>query len=181
MTTRSYRGASYGYSGGKGLSELGGFIDYNDLSTTASPLELVSNTWTTLPNDGLGAFTNKTYAPQRVPELMDTSTGAIDTTYLSLGDTLLIRNDYSITPNTNNSLLQFRYQLGGGGGLYTLSTSMGRLDDGSGKPYKFSLSCDLIYMGDLNTLNNPILLQVNLSSDGSVVNSGSVIQLLKGD
>ncbi len=160
-------------------SNSGGFMDYNDTSTSSTPISLVSDTWTTIPNDGLGAFTNKTYKPDGdVVELIDTSTGAIDPTGLKLGDTILIRNDFTVTPSTNNSSLQFRYQLGTGAGSYTLEKRLGRLDEGSGSPYRFSLSPDLIYMGDTNTRDNLIYLQVKLSTGGTLVNAGSVIQLI---
>ena len=112
-------------------------------------------------------------------ELLNVSTGEIDPTELILGDSILIRNDYKINPNTNNALLEFRYQLGGGGNVYTLETTVGRLDDGSGKDYRFSLKPDLIYMGDLNTRDNPIKIQVKLSTNGTLLNAGSVIQLIK--
>ena len=159
---------------------LGGFIDYNDTSTSTTPITLVADTWTTIPNDGLGAFTNKTYKPDgNVTELMDTSTGAIDPTGLHLGDTILIRNDFTVTPNTNNASLEFRYQLGTGGGSYTLGKRLGRLDEGSGIDYRFSLNPDLIYMGDTNTRDNPITLQVKLSASGTLVNAGSVIQVVR--
>jgi len=164
---------------GSALSGGGGFIDYNDTSTSTTPISLVSDTWTTIPNDGLGAFTNKAYKPNGdVVELMDNSTGAIDPTGLKLGDTILIRNDFTVTPSTNNASLQFRYQLGAGAGSYTLEKRLGRLDEGSGSPYRFSLSPDLIYMGDTNTRDNPISLQVKLSTGGTLVNAGSVIQLI---
>ena len=156
-----------------------GFIDYNDTSTTTSPLVLVADTWTTIPNDGLGAFTNKAFAPKGVTELMD-SQGRIDPTQLALGDDFIVRNDFSVSPNINNALLKFRYELGNGGNTYQLETNLGRLDDGSGKYYKFSLTTDYIYMGDVNTLNNPIKLQVNLSTDGTLINAGSVIKVFKG-
>jgi len=94
---------------------------------------------------------------------------------------LLIRNDFTVNPNTNNALLEFRYELGTGGGLYTLSTTVGRLDDGSGKNYRFSLKPDLVYMGDTNTRDNLIKLQVRLSTNGTLVNAGSVIQLIRGN
>mgnify|MGYP003113160392 FL=1 len=153
-----------------------GFIDYND---TTGSISLVSDTWTTIPNNGQGAFSNDTYKPEGVTDLMDVSDGSIDPTDLNLGDTILIRNDFKVNPNTNNALLEFRYELGNGGGLYTLETTLGRLDDGSGKDYRFSLKPDLIYMGDTNTLNNPIRLQVKLSTNGTLLNAGSVIQLIK--
>lgn len=153
-----------------------GFIDYND---TTGPVALTADTWTTIPNNGQGAFSNDTYKPEGVTDLMDVSDGSIDPTDLTLGDTILIRNDFKVNPNTNNALLEFRYQLGNGGGLYTLETTLGRLDDGSGKDYRFSLKPDLIYMGDTNTISNPIRLQVKLSTNGTLLNAGSVIQLIK--
>lgn len=154
-----------------------GFIDYND---TTGDITLIADTWTTILNDGQGAFSNDTYKPIGVTELIDVSTGAIDASELSLGDTILVRNDFTITPSTNNAKLEFRYSLGTGGGAYTLERSLSRLDDGSGIPYRFSLRPDLIYMGDSNTLDNPIVLQVKLSTDGVLNNSGTVVQLIKG-
>jgi hypothetical protein len=166
-------------SGSQTTPSVGGFMDYNDTSTTSTPINLARDTWTTIPNDGLGAFTNKAYRPDgNSIELIDTATGAIDTTGLALGDTILIRNDFTVVPNTNNASLLFRYQLGSGAGSYTLEKRLGRLDEGSGSPYRFSLSPDLIYMGDTNTRDNPISLQVKLSTDGTLVNAGSVIQLI---
>ena len=163
--------------GGSGTGQ--GFIDYNDTSTTSTPLVLSSDVWTTIPNDGLGSFSNDTYKPAGVTELMNVASGAIDPTELTLGNTILIRNDYVVTPGTNNTLLEFRYTLGTGGGAYTLEKIIGRLDSGSGNPYRFSLVPDLIYMGDLNTINNPIAIQVKLSANGTLVNAGTVIQVIK--
>jgi len=140
---------------------------------------IIADTWTTIPNNGAGSFSNDTYKPLNVTELMDVSTGAIDTTELELGDTIIIRNDFTINPNTNNALVEFRYGLGGNGNEYTLTTTLGRLDDGSGKNYRFSLTPDLIYMGDENTRLNPIILQVKLSTNGTLTNAGSVIQVIK--
>jgi hypothetical protein len=156
-----------------------GFADYNDATTAGTPISLLRDTWTTITNDGAGAFSNTANLPYNITSLMDTSTGAIDVTELELGDAILIRNDFTITPNTNNALLSFRYQLGTGLGSYTLEKIVGRLDSGSGIPYRFSLTTDYIYMGDTNTRDNPIVLQVNLSSKGSLVNAGSVIQVVK--
>tara|TARA_R100000655_G_scaffold70849_2_gene109207 strand:+ start:224 stop:1177 length:954 start_codon:yes stop_codon:yes gene_type:complete len=153
-----------------------GFIDYNN---TLNPTTLFADQWTTLPNNGQGGFTNKNFPPSNVTELMDTGNGSIDTTQLNLGDTILIRNDFSVTPSTNNALLEMRYQLGSGSNSYTLETVTSRLDDGSGKAYRFSLKPDLIYMGDENTRANPIVIQIKLSTDGTVSNAGSVIQVIR--
>jgi hypothetical protein len=155
-----------------------GFIDYND---TTGIINIVADTWTDIPNNGLGAFTNKTYKPTGVTEFIDTSNGCIDASELVLGDTIIIRNDYKINPNTNNALLEFRYELGAGAGLYNLEKIVGRLDAGSGKDYRFNLNTDLIYMGDTNTKDNPIKLQIKLSTNGTLLNAGSVIQLIRKD
>jgi len=170
-TVRGYVDVSSG-----GSSDQNGFIDYND---TTGSFSISADTWTDLPNDGLGAFTNKNYPPTGVTELMDTSTGYLDVSELALGDNILIRNDYSINPNTNNAQLRFRYELGSGGSAYTLEKIIGRLDSGSGQDYRFSLTPDLIYMGDTNTRDNPIKLQVYCTSNATVTNAGTVITVVK--
>jgi len=166
-------------SGGGGGSGGNGIADYNDTSTSASPIALVANTWTTIPNDGQGSFTNTAYLPDGVTTLMDTSTGAFDFSQLSLGDNCFIRNDFTINPNINNSLLSLRYELGSGGGVYTLETIMGRLDSGSNQDYRFSLTPQMIYMGDTNTKDSPIKLQVKLSTNGTLVNAGTSIGVVR--
>ena len=162
------------------IPNLNGFADYNDALTTVTPIVLTANTWTDITNDGLGSFTNLNSLPFGVTQLMDTTTGYIDPTELYISDTILIRNDYTITPKVNNSLLKIRYELGTGAGLYHLETTVGRLDSGSGVGYRKALKPDLIYMGDSNTKDNYIKIQVNLENDGTLVNAGSVIQLIKG-
>ena len=166
-------------SGGGGAGGGNGIADYNDTSTSASPVALAANTWTTIPNDGLGGFTNLAYLPDGVTTLMDTSTGAFDFSELSLGDNCFIRNDFTINPNINNSLLSLRYELGSGGAVYTLETIIGRLDSGSNQDYRFSLTPQMIYMGDTNTKDNPIKLQVKLSTNGTLVNAGTSIGVVR--
>lgn len=149
-----------------------GWQDYND---TTGSFTVPANTWTDLPNNGLGSFTNDSYPPQGVSELLDVATGYIDPTELALGDVLVIRNDYQVTPQTNNTAIRFRYSLGNGGGEYQLTKREPRMDEGSGIAYPHTLDASLIYMGDTNTRDNPIKLQVWVSSQCTVVNNGSVI------
>jgi len=161
---------------------VSGFIDYNDTGTAATPITLAANTWTTITNNGAGAFSNSTYppsdsaaSPAPVDELMDVTTGQFDFSELALGAGVFIRNDFSVTPSTDKALLTLRYQIGTGAGAYVQQKSMGRLDDGSGKAYPFQLLTDFIYMGDVNTRDNPITIQLHLTTDGTVVSAGSVI------
>ena len=154
-----------------------GVLDYNDTATTTTPIALAADTWTTITNDGLGSFTNKNYKPYEVTELMNSS-GQIDCSELQLGSGIFIRNDYQVSPNIDGALLEFRYVLGTGAGEYTLEKIENRLDDGAGKYYRNSLVSDYIYMGDSNTRDNPITLQVRLSCAGTLINAGSAIQVV---
>jgi len=156
-----------------------GFGDYSDAGTAISPVTLSANTWTDMPNNGLGPFTNLNFLPDGVSTLLDVSTGYLDLAELALGDSVIIRNDFTVTPNQNRANLNFRYELGNGVGLYTLDYFVGRLDSGAGLQYRYNLYTHLIYLGDDNTRNNPIKLQLNLSKNGSFVNNGSAIQILK--
>ncbi len=153
-----------------------GFLDYNDTSTSASPISLVADEWTDIPNDGLGAFTNKLYAPEGVSEMLDTSTGYLDFSDLALGSEIEVRNDFTVTPGTNNALLEARYLLGVGAGEYPLQFWSERLDNGSGIGYQRVTSFP-IYMGDTNTQSNPAKLQIRLSTTGTVVNAGVYISI----
>ena len=153
-----------------------GFIDYNDTSTATTPLALTANTWTDIPNDGQGAFSNKLFAPDDITEVLDTSTGYLDFSQLSLGSEIYVRNDFSVTPSTNNCLLEARYLLGSGAGEYPLQFWSERLDSGSGIPYQRATNFR-IYMGDTNTQGNPGKMQLRLSTDGTVVNAGVYVSI----
>tara|TARA_R100000084_G_scaffold108987_1_gene73404 strand:- start:23114 stop:23725 length:612 start_codon:yes stop_codon:yes gene_type:complete len=155
-----------------------GIADYNDTSTSSTPVSLAADTWTTLPNDGLGSFTIENL-PSGVTTLLDSSTGAIDITELTQYSTLSVRPDFTVTPDSNNADLEFRFLLGAGASQYSLPSSLGRLDQGAGVAYRRSGVLLGIYAGDSNTIDNPIFLQVKLSSTGSVVNAGMYIEVFK--
>ena len=153
-----------------------GFIDYND---NTGEIDLTSDTWTDVPNNGAGAFTNKAYAPNGVTELLDVSTGYLDFTQLDLGNSVQVRIDFKVNPNINNATLECRYVLGNGGGEYALTVFEKRLDRGSGIDYDANKGSFLIYMGDDNTRLNDGKLQVKLSSNGKLTNAGVAIQIFK--
>jgi len=162
--------------GAGSATKIKGFIDYNDTSSSGG-IALPANVWVDIPNNGLGANTNKNFLPQGVTDLIDTSTGYLDCSELSNGDDLIIRNDFIVTPNGNRANLFFRYSLGSGVGSYTLEKRLDRLDSGAGIPYRFNLSTDYIYMGDDDTRLNPIKLQLKLDKNGTFVNNGSAIKV----
>ena len=150
-----------------------GFIDYND---TTGAIDLLEETWTDVPNDGAGQFSNNSYKPDGVNEVLDTNTGYLDFNDLTLGSEILIRHDFVVNPNTNNALLQVRYILGQGAGEYPLLFWSERLDNGSGIPYQ-RVPLIAIYMGDNNTKGGVGKLQVKLSTTGTFTNAGSYISI----
>lgn len=179
QTFRDFCRVSMGKSSASGsgaLSDNFGFVDYND---NTGSLALVSDTWTDVPNNKQGAFTNTAYAPNGVTNLMDGNTGYLDFSELTLGSDVLIRIDFSVTPNTNNSLLETRYVLGQGAGEYSLPVRSRRLDSGSGIPYSSEKGSFYIYMGDNNTLGGVGKLQVRLSTTGTLTNAGVAIKIYK--
>jgi len=170
-----------GLTGAKAvISENFGFFDYNDADTQVNNVALLDGVWTDVPNDGAGAFTNTAYKPSTVNTLLDTNTGYLDFTELTLGSTVLVRIDFIVSPQVNNSVLECRYELGDGLGLYALEVFRQRLDQGSGIVYPSQKQSFYIYMGDSNTLDNPAKLQVRLvGSDGALINNGVAIEVRK--
>ena len=145
-----------------------GWMDYNDSTGSFS---ISADTWTDVPNDGAGSFTNKAYKPAAVTDVLDDSTGYLDFSDLPLGSEISLRNDITVTPNTNNALFELRYVLGTGAGEYALNFLSERLDSGSGVAYQ-RVTTFPIYMGDTNTKNNAGKLQARLSTPGTIQNAG---------
>lgn len=154
-------------------SSIFGFIDYND---TTGAISLSAETWTDVPNNGQGQFSNTSYKPNDVDDVLDVSTGYLDFSDLTLGSELLIRHDFSVNPNTNNALLQVRYVLGQGASEYPLLFWSERLDAGSGIDYQ-RVPLFAIYMGDTNTKGGVGKLQIKLSTAGTFTNAGSYISV----
>ena len=157
----------------------GGFADYNDTSTTTIPLVLTADTWTDIPNNGAGSNTNLGSLPYGVTRLMNTTNGKLVFDELSVGDFVTIRNDIVVKPKVNNSRVETRYVLGVGAGQYFLSSASERLDSGSGIEYNFTLKPDFVYVGDSNTKDNPVTIQIKLNCDGVLINKGTAIGVNK--
>lgn len=156
------------------------FVDYNDSYTALNPITLLDNVWTTLTNDGAGVYSNTNFLPPNT-SFLNTATGALDFSSLNIGDSVIIRNEFKITPNRDFKQLYFRYSLGAGAGAYNLEYYVSDLTAGAGVEYKFNLNAQFIYLGDSNTKDNPIFLQAKLLGGGTLINNGTAIQILKYD
>lgn len=157
-------------------SDRQGFADYNDAATSTTPIALTADTWTVVTNDTLGAFTNTTYLPLGVSSLF--SSNEIDVSELDLGDAILIRYDFTLTPSINGAFAELRLSLGAGGSAYTLPRPVGTLSNGSGYDYQITGEF-YVYMGDTNTRDNPIGIEVKCSEDAELVNAGLVVQVIR--
>lgn len=152
-----------------------GFADYNNASGS---ITLSPGVWTTLTNDGAGAFTNTNYLPPGVARLMDTSNGELDFSDLDLGDEIEIRQDVTVTPIVNGAQVEIRIQLGTGGVAYYLTHSTAVLNQGGGVDYPL-IQFLRVYLGDANTANNPGVIQIRCTEQASVTNNGSYISVKK--
>ena len=154
-----------------GAIESFGVYDYNDLNTQTTPIALtLANTQYELTNDGLGAFTNKTYALTGLPDVWDTSTNRFEFTngsLLTLGDTVDIRFDVEVTTSSVNTAVAMFLELGVGGSSYQLPLI-------PSNNFKTAGTYELIrwfsvYMGDSNTLDNPARVLMEADSTGVTV------------
>lgn len=148
-----------------------GWADYNNASGS---IAVLAGEWTTLENDGAGAFTNTTYLPPGVSRLLDTATGAMDFTELALGDEVQIRQDVNVRPSVNGAQVEMRVKLGAGAGTYYLTHSTAVLNQGGGVDYPL-IQLLHIYMGDTNTRANPGVIQIRCTEDATITNNGSYI------
>ena len=152
-----------------------GIADYNNGVASAF---LSPNAWVTLLNDGSGSFTNTDYIVEGATSLLNTVSGRLDFSQLTLGDIVIIRPDFTILPFSNKQRLRFRYLIGQNGQQYSLEKRLSKMNDGAGSEYKNYFS-DMIYIGDDNTRLGGALIQVKTSGNGLVQNLGVAISVIK--
>jgi len=156
-----------------------GVYDYNDATTSGSPIALTTaGTWYYLTNDGAGAYTNKTYALTGVPDIFDTSTGAFDFSLLDLGDTVDIRVDVTVTTSGTGHAIDLSIEAGIGGTSYSIPFSSQQYYKSSGA-HQIAVF-NSIYIGDANTKGNPAKLRMKSDSTGdTVVVNGWYVRVIK--
>jgi hypothetical protein len=152
----------------KDVKEAFGIYDYNDLNTATTPIPLtLPNTQYELTNDGLGAFTNKTYLLTGVPEIWNVLTNRFVFTDLSLGDRVDIRFDIEVTTSSVNTEISLFLELAEGGSPYQLPLIPNANFKTSGT-YKL-ITFFSSYMGDSNTLDNAGRVLIESDSTGVTV------------
>jgi len=91
-----------------------GYFQHNDLATQTTPISVTASTETKLTNDALGPFTNLSQAPYGVSNDWDSVTNSFDFSELSVGDTLDLRVDLSLTTTTANTSFTVILRVGEG-------------------------------------------------------------------
>jgi len=143
-----------------------GIEDYND---SGSSQTLAANTPVKITNDGAGAFTNKAYKIPGRNDIWNTVTSQFDwtNTGLVLGDTVLIRMDFAVTTTGANEGLSVELNLAvGSGAPYALNA--GYREYRSAGTYNWTIVTE-VYMGDLNTLNNPAEITMTAENNSDTV------------
>jgi len=154
-----------------------GFIDYSDLNTSTTPVSIPgTSTFTKLTNDGLGVYTEKSYAPVNVADLWNTSTNQFDFSGFELGDQVDVRLDMEITTTTAGQEADVEINFAIGGGAYTLpvTTVYKKTAGARGIAYTFSF-----YMGNNDTITLPAEVGVLSDSAATVKVNGWYIRVVK--
>ena len=93
----------------------GGYFDYNDLGTTASPIAIIGGgADVVLTNDEAGFATIKLFPPNGVTDVWDATAGEFDWSELSVGDEVAIRLDISLITTSQNTEITVELHLAGG-------------------------------------------------------------------
>lgn len=157
-----------------------GFYDYNDTATSGAPISVTAASgWVKLTNNGLGANSTSVFGLPRVaPVWIGGSTNQFRWSDLSLGDTVDIRVDVTVTtasPNTDVALALF---LGvGSGSEYPIIFMPSRSFKSAGT-YQIT-EFNSVYMGNALTVSNPAEFRIKTDGNATVVVNGWYVRVLK--
>ena len=158
-----------------------GFFDYADLATQTTPISVVGGSsvgdlWTYLPNDALGANTNKTYRPAGVNDVWDAATGKFDWEDLILGDMVDLRLDVTITTTSaNQSIALFLEMATDSGTPYNIPFAQGIVKTAGTNIVN---QYNGVYMGSSSTLNNRARFKVSSDANATVTVNGWYCKVL---
>jgi len=148
-----------------------GYFHYTDTLTQTTPLTIVADTNKKLTNDGLGAQTNLTQAPYGVSTLFNTTTNEFDFSQLSIGDTLDLRVDLSLTTTSANQKYLVFLRVGeGSAAQYDLPIFSGQIKNISSN--NRIIGNEPFSIDYQEHIDNPATLYILSDDDGSVKVNG---------
>ena len=88
--------------------KFGGFADYEDATTSGTPISLTAGNWTDLTNDKAGANTYSHLPSYISGDLWDSASNKVDLSKVGANKILLIRNDFDVNAGASNTRLDAR-------------------------------------------------------------------------
>ncbi|QHB39802.1 hypothetical protein mumin63_gp061 [Flavobacterium phage vB_FspS_mumin6-3] len=156
----------------------GGFKEYQGTWDYANTLTAQSfvDTAIYLENNGLGAFTNKTYKISGIEDIFDTSSNQFDFSLLDLGDRVDVRLDLSITTTSSNQSVKASIELGIGDTPYEVSF-LDRDYKAIGT-YNITIS-NWIYIGNEMTKDMPAKVKFFSDDNATILVNGWAVNVIK--
>jgi hypothetical protein len=151
----------------EGNSVTTGFLDYADLTTATTPIEVTAlGSPVKITNDGAGANTNKLYPPTGVTDIWNTVTNTFDFSQLSLGDEVALRLELVVNTSTPNQNVDVDIRLAEGtASEYTIPFGRG-IARFAGDYH--ALRYNGIYIGNSDTLTGGGFFEVSSDNDCDV-------------
>ncbi len=140
-----------------------GVEDYNHAGGALSPALGVK---TQVLNDAAGAYTNTAYKIPGYPDIWNPSTNQFNWSHLTLGDSVDIRFDFTVTTNGTHNDTAIIIRAGVGAAPYDLTAITGEWQASS--TYQLTVWYS-VYMGDANTLDNPAEVYIMSTTAGEIV------------
>jgi len=155
-----------------------GYFHYTDTLTQTTPLTIIADTNKKLTNDGLGAQTNLTQAPYGVSTLFNTTTNEFDFSQLSIGDTLDLRVDLSLTTTSANQKYLVFLRVGeGSASQYDLPIFSGQIKNISSN--NRIIGNEPFSIDYQEHIDNPATLYILSDDDGSVKVNGWYTSIIR--
>jgi hypothetical protein len=141
-------------SGQAGYQHAGG--------TTAIP----ANTWTQIPNDGLGPRSNEDFLPEEVDTLLDSATGQLDARQLVAGDAILVQVEFELDIDNNNTFVEIRFITEEEAGPYEHVHAVGELSKGTATPYRIAESH--LFLANGNSIGSLVPVEIRCTNTATL-------------
>ena len=151
----------------KGIFIQSGALVLADLATQSAPFAyLTVNGVENLPNDGLGADTDVTYAPESVTGFYDVGANQLELSDFKLGDLVTLRINLNVTPSVIDQEVNFILSLSEGTpSAQTIQVSRETFSAVSA----YEVAAEVTFTINSNDMiSNPGHIQVQSSADASV-------------
>jgi hypothetical protein len=154
-----------------------GYFDYEDLTTSITPLSATSGVALKLTNDTDGANTNTSENPYGVSFVWDFVDNQFNFNELSIGDTIDIRVHIKVTTTTSNQRVDIKARLGvGSASQFDTVIYSGQFKSSGVHEISFVAP---FYIGSEDILENPAELYLTTDANASVRVYGWYVRIIR--